>query len=298
MTSRTVKKLLYAVQIEMGDIPVRQPLPNAGTDQIDPFLLIHHHKSDIPAGSNPKDHGVGPHPHRGFSPVTIIYKGDVHHRDSRGNNSVVKSGGVQWMQSGMGIVHSERPSESFAKEGGTQEIIQLWVNSPAAHKLDPPAYYAMHEEDIPYIDSPSRDIRINVIAGNYHGTQGFNHLFSKMMILDVRMKAGSSYEFNIPANYNLCIYNLDSRIMVGNFGMVDAYYLLCFNHDGEIVPISCMDDTRLLILAGEPLNEPLQTYGPFVMNNQTEVMQAIKDYQMGKMGVLIEDDFTSANQAS
>lgn len=298
MKQRTVKKLLYAVQIEMGDIPVRQPLPNAGADQIDPFLLIHHHKSDLPEKSNPKDHGVGPHPHRGFSPVTIIYEGDVHHRDSRGNNSVVKAGGVQWMQAGMGIVHSERPSSAFANSGGTQEIIQLWVNSPAAHKLDPPAYYAMHAEDIPYIDSPSRDIRINVIAGDYHGTQGFNKMFSNLLILDVRMKAGSSYEFTIPSNYNICIYNLDNRIVVGNFGMVDAFYMVYFNMDGEVIPVSCMEDTRLLVLAGEPLNEPLQTYGPFVMNNQTEVMQAIKDYQMGKMGVLIEDEFTASNQAS
>lgn len=288
MKQRTVKKLLYAVQVEMGDIPIRQPLPNAGADTIDPFLLIHHHKSEIPEGSHYRDFGVGPHPHRGFSPVTIIYQGDVHHRDSRGNNHIIGPGGVQWMNAGMGIVHSERPSASFAMRGGEQEIIQLWINSPSSHKMDVPEYFPLEEQDIPVMHSPTKDITIKIIAGSYNGIKGFSKIFSDMVILDVWMKGGSEYEFKMPESHNLCVYNMDSRIIIESFGIVDGYYMAWFNNDGEAVTIRCESDTRLLILSGEPLNEPVQTYGPFVMNNQTEVMQAIKDYQMGKMGILIE----------
>ena len=233
MIQRTVKKLIYALEIEMGDIPIRQPLPNAGIDYIDPFLLLHHHLSEIPAGSNAKNLGVGPHPHRGFSPVTIIYKGDVHHRDSRGNNSIVTSGGVQWMNAGMGIVHSERPSTELAESGGVQEIIQLWINTPSKHKLDIPTYFSLDKEKIHHLDSPNNDVRINVIAGNYNGTQGFDETFSELLVLDIWMNAGSALELNVPANNNCIIYNLDSRVMIDNFGIVDGHYLIWFNNDGE-----------------------------------------------------------------
>lgn len=290
MKLRTVRKLLFAIQVEMGEIPVRQPLPNAGADYIDPFLLLHHHRSEMPAQSNVKDFGVGPHPHRGFSPVTIVYQGDVHHKDSRGNNAVIGAGGVQWMNAGMGIVHSERPSLEFAKRGGESELIQLWINTPGQHKLDFPSYFPMHREQIPVIHSPDGKIRIRVIAGNYNGTQGFDKTFTEMMILDVHLDEGSEYNFRIPDTYHLCLYNMDARIWVENFGIVEANYMVWFNSDGEQVHIKAQGTTRILVMAGVPINEPVQAYGPFVMNNQTQIMQAIKDYQMGKMGVLIEDD--------
>ena len=123
----------------MGGIPVLQPLPTTSVERIDPFLLLHHHAGMVEPGNHPRMVGVGPHPHRGFSPVTFIFKGDVHHRDSRGNSSIVKAGGVQWMNAGMGIIHSERPSKEFAEKGGEQEIIQLWINTPAAQKMKEPS---------------------------------------------------------------------------------------------------------------------------------------------------------------
>jgi len=289
MKQKKVDKILYAVEVQMGDIPIRQPLPNAGTEHADPFLLIHHHYSTNEPGLSPFDFGVGPHPHRGFSPVTVIYKGEVHHRDSRDNDRVVKEGGIQWLNAGMGIVHSERPSDEFAMRGGEQEIIQLWVNLPAANKLDTPSYFAIDHDDIPVTQSPEKNIRIRVLAGVYNGMQGHQHKYSDLLMLDIFMKAGTSYNFKLTEGWTTLLYNLDRRINIESYGILDGHYLASLSQEGDELEIRAEGDTRILLLSGAPLKETIQSYGPFVMNNQTEIMQAIKDYQMGKMGMLIEE---------
>ena len=146
-----VVRALPAYDVMMGDHPLKQPLPTQSVDQIDPFLLIHHHASSIPAGTDRWNAGVGPHPHRGFSPVTFMWSGGVHHRDSRGNNSVVDDGGVQWMDAGLGIIHSERPPAKLARDGGMQEIIQIWINTPSARKMDEPKYMPLQKDEMPEV---------------------------------------------------------------------------------------------------------------------------------------------------
>src|SRR5688572_12429624 len=172
MKNRTVSHLLFAEQFDMGGMPIRQPFPTQKVEQIDPFLLLHHADIKVPKHLEPDHGGVGPHPHRGFSPVTFIFKGGVHHRDSRGNDSVIYAGGAQWMNAGMGVIHSERPPHDIHEIGGRQEIIQLWVNTPAQHKMDQPAYYPVQATDTPMYKSENQLVTGRVVAGEVLGLQG------------------------------------------------------------------------------------------------------------------------------
>ncbi|MDX5435758.1 MAG: pirin family protein, partial [Pontibacter sp.] len=190
MKNRTVKRLLFADTVDMGGMPVRQPFPTQQVDQIDPFLLLHHHVSRMPEGVVPHKTGVGPHPHRGFSPVTFVYKGGVHHRDSRGNNSVVYEGGTQWMNAGRGIVHSERPPKDIMDHGGVQEIIQLWVNTPAAHKMDQPQYIPLQAEETPKVEEGG--VTIQVVAGDFKSLRGPVPTVSPVLALRLELEAGAT----------------------------------------------------------------------------------------------------------
>ncbi len=289
MKLRTVQLLQYADMMDMGGIPVRQPLPSAFADQVDPFLLLHHHAGKVPAGAHPREVGVGPHPHRGFSPVTFIFKGDVHHRDSRGNSEVVHAGGVQWMDAGMGIMHSERPSNALAEKGGEQEIVQLWVNTPSARKMDQPNYQALQDAEIPVVTPDSGEGRIQVIAGDHRGVQGPANSKLDLLMLRADLEPGATVEVPLKPDYQTLIYVVKGNITLEGYGPVPALHMAVLKNDGEGIRFSADQSTIVLVLAGTPLNEPVAQYGPFVMTNQTEILHAMRDYQMGKMGVLIEE---------
>lgn len=289
MQLKTIKAVQFAEMVDMGGMPVRQPMPAAGFERVDPFLLLHHHSGYIANDSHPRETGVSPHPHRGFSPVTFVFKGDVHHRDSRGNSEIVKAGGVQWMDAGMGIIHSERPSVEFAKKGGQQEIIQLWVNTPHAHKMDQPNYQALHADDFPIIQIPENGGTVAVIAGAYKELKGPVKSKSEVLILRADLNASAAFQFEIPEHYNTLIYVLNGNVSVAGYGQVAGLHLIHFNNDGNTIDINTIQKTQLLVIAGKPLNERIEQFGPYVMTSQTEVMQAIRDYQMGKMGILIEE---------
>lgn len=289
MKNRTVDVIQFADMVDMGGMPVRQPMPSKLISRVDPFLLFHHHSGFIADGSNQREVGVGPHPHRGFSPVTFIIKGDVHHRDSRGNNAIVEAGGVQWMDAGMGIIHSERPSADFALKGGEQEIVQLWVNTPAEHKMDQPNYQALNAEDIPKLKLENNTGHFAIVAGKYQNIAGPAKTKLNLILLRADLKPEANFNLDIPENYNLLVYVLSGSIVVDGYGTVNKLNLISFKNDGDSVGISSNQNATLIVLAGVPLNEKIESYGPFVMNSQTEIMEAIRDYQMGKMGVLIED---------
>ncbi|WP_242927207.1 pirin family protein [Pontibacter vulgaris] len=286
--NRTVERLLYAEKIDMGGFPVRQAFPTQHVEQIDPFLLLHHAVLKVPEGAIPHKSGVDPHPHRGFSPVTFVYKGGVHHRDSRGNDSVVYAGGTQWMKAGMGVVHSERPPKDIHEHGGEQEIIQLWVNLPKANKMDQPAYYPLQAQDTPVFEAENGNVRAGVVAGNFEGISGPIKTPSPVLALRIDMKAGATYTFPIPESYNAFLYLLHGKISVEGFGLSDELHAVVFKRDGTSCTFTALKDTQALLMAGKPLEEPLASHGPFVMNTQSEIMQAMRDYQMGKMGMLIE----------
>lgn len=272
----------------MGGIPIRQPFPNSRVDRIDPFLLLHHHNAEVNADVDPDKAGVGPHPHRGFSPVTFIYKGGVHHRDSRGNDSIIYEG-VQWMNAGRGIIHSERPPHDIQERGGRQEIIQLWINSPALRKMDQPAYYPLPVEKMPVAEADEGRVIIKVVTGEVLGVKGPLPAQSVINAATIEVKKGGKVSIPLPENHNAFIYLLDGKLTVSGYGLVEALHTVVFNNDGEGITIEALEDTRVLLLSGEPLNEKVVAHGPFVMNNETQIMEAMRDYQMGKMGVLIED---------
>jgi len=289
MKNRTVNRLLYADIVDMGGMSVRQPFPTQQVAQIDPFLLLHHHESKLPEGAVPHRSGVDPHPHRGFSPVTFVYKGGVHHRDSRGNNSVVYAGGTQWMNAGMGVVHSERPPADIQERGGVQEIVQLWVNLPKAHKMNQPQYIPLQAEDTPVLQLDGGRIRVRVVTGTFEEVNGPIKTLTPILALRVEMEAGTTYAFPVPAHYNAFLYLLDGSVQLEGYGPIEGHHLALLNQNGEGCTITARERTRLLLLAGEPLQEPVASHGPFVMNTQSEILQAMRDYQQGKMGMLIED---------
>ena len=285
---RNIIRIVSAQKINMGGIILDQALPVAGIDQIDPFLLIHHWRSTYKGGDDPLQIGVGPHPHRGFAPVTLIFEGGIHHRDSIGNSSVVMKGGTQWMNSGHGIIHSERPTVDIAKNGGVFEIIQFWVNAPSTKKMDQPNYQPLSYEDTPKIVSPQKQVEIGLVAGDLADKKGRIDTYSPLRILRVKSTgAEENITLDIPRNFNALWYQLDGQSKI-NGKVINAKDMVIFDNFDDTITFDTLSEGNAIILSGQPINEPVATYGPFVMNTQQEIVQAIQDYQSGKMGRLIE----------
>jgi redox-sensitive bicupin YhaK (pirin superfamily) len=285
MSKRTVKQIIPAQRINMGGHLLDQPLPFRSVDQIDPFLLIHHWDKPIKAGGNQKELGVGPHPHRGFSPVTFIFKGSVRHQDSIGNNVVVSDGGTQWMHAGKGIVHSERPGIDLVLNGGEQEFIQFWVNTPGKHKMEAPYYLPLSEEETPKIEL--ENTTIGVVAGSFMGVLGPAKTYSPQTLLRIDASSACSIEIPLPKHYNTLLYLLKGGLSVEN-EKVSSKTMIWYKNDGDMLTINISEASQFIILSGEPIGEPVVSYGPFVMNNHEELQQAVSDFQDGKMGDLIE----------
>ncbi len=286
---KKVKQILYGQMVDMGGFPVRQPIPTQNVEQLDPYLLLHHARIVIKPDTDYKNAGVGPHPHRGFSPVTFVFEGSVHHRDSRGNSGIVLEGGVQWMNAGMGIIHSERPAKELATKGGHQEIIQLWVNTPAAYKMDQPYYIAVQKEVMPHITPDKGDGYIQLVSGEMKGEKGKVNSPLPLLAVMGELKKEAAHSFQVPAERNTLLYLLNGELSISGHGLVERHNLVVFEKEGSDFTVKARKDTRFLLLSGETINEPLATHGPFVMNNQTQIMEAMRDYQQGKMGILIEE---------
>jgi len=286
---RNIKGIFSAKRVNMGGIYLDQALPIAELEQLDPFLLIHHWNQTLEGGQKQKEVGVGPHPHRGFSPVTLIYKGSVHHRDSRGMDSIVREGGAQWMNSGMGIVHSERPDAELAEKGGNFEIIQFWVNTPAKYKMLEPEYYPMDKSSIPEVISEDGKVSLGIIAGAINGINRKSKTNTELLICKITANKDGKMLVNVPEDYNAMIYQLDGELLINHSFTSRSKNLVWFKNIGDQISLEGRKDSRAVLLAGKPIGEEVTTYGSFVMNNQTEILTAIRDYQQGKMGILIEE---------
>ena len=286
---RTIKKIIKSQKVDMGGIVLDQPLPNQFMDQLDPFLLIHHWNDILKGNQKQNDAGVGPHPHRGFSPVTLIFKGGVHHRDSRGNNSIVMEGGTQWMFAGMGITHSERPYKELAENGGEFELIQFWLNVPAKNKMEQPVYTALTKEKTPGYVSDDGKVKVGIVSGKLKDLNGAIDHFFPVTVLRFDFEKDGEIEFEIPPNQNTLMYLLDGELMINESGKAEGKELIWFNNDDSKIKTRAKKPTRAILLAGEQINEEVVSYGPFVLNSRTQVMEAIRDAQMGKMGILIEE---------
>jgi hypothetical protein len=272
---RKVNKVVNSRDVMMGDIRIGQPLPANELEQISPFILLHH---GAPKKFEPGEAAieVAPHPHRGFEPVTFIFKGEIEHHDSRGNHNIVRDGGVQWLTAGMGIIHSEKGSKAFQEKGGVFEMIQLWINLPKKLKMVQPNYQAFQRDAIPFYEE--KNSRINVISGEIKGLKGPFKSLTNVIALTVEMEPGGEVTFDIPESRNILLYQLHGNI--GDKQLVE------FEKKGTEVTVVAENETLILLLAGDPIVEPMVQHGPFVMNTQTEIMEAMRDYQTGKMGFL------------
>ncbi|WP_411768777.1 pirin family protein [Winogradskyella sp. A3E31] len=286
MKQNTIKRIGRSDFVNMGPIRLRQPFPKQSIDMIDPFILLHHYGPyKISEEHNPFD--LGPHPHRGFEPVTFLVQGEQLHRDSLGNESIVKAGDVQWTTAGRGIVHAEAPTKAFVKKGGYIEGIQLWLNLPAEKKMIPANYQHEKHEDFRRVVSEDGKVEIKVISGELNGTYGRISTQTSVNAFMIEAKEGGIFDIPINKTHQSLIYLLKGKTKINTEILeLDKNQLIEFNQDGEGFRIETLEDSLLLFLSGEPLNEEVATYGPYVMNTQTELMEAMRDYQMGKMGFL------------
>jgi len=271
----------------VGDgFPVRNLFPSNDLDRaLDPFLMLDYAG---PMYFEPTDRprGVGEHPHRGFETVTIVYKGVVAHRDSAGNAGVIGPGDVQWMTAASGVVHEEMHEQNWAKQGGVLQAIQLWVNLPQATKMSAPGYQTIRNGDVPAIDLNSGSGCLRVIAGSYQGRIGPARTCTPIELFDLILTAESRTELKLSDGYNSAVFVLEGEVTVnGSRSAGEAELVVCKRTTHALV-IETREDSRLLMLSGKPIEEPLARHGPFVMNTRAELVQAMNDYQAGKMGHL------------
>lgn len=250
---------------------------------LSPFLLFDYAG---PADFTPADRprGVGQHPHRGFETVTIVYKGEVAHRDSTGQGGVIGPGDVQWMTAGAGILHEEFHSPAFTQSGGALEMVQLWVNLPARDKMSEPGYQAILDRDIPAVTLPNGAGTVRVIAGEYAGHAGPAQTFSPMHVLDLRLAQGSSNELSLPDAWSTALVILRGSVLVNGDTEARDAQMIVLDRAGQDISIEASSDTVALLLSGEPIDEPIVGYGPFVMNSQEEIVQAYADFNSGRFG--------------
>ncbi|WP_334107901.1 pirin family protein [Methylobacillus sp.] len=250
-------------------------------EEMSPFLLMDYAG---PAQFEPteKRRGVGQHPHRGFETVTIVYDGQVSHHDSTDAGGTIGPGDVQWMTAGSGIVHEEYHGDDFARAGGVFEMVQLWVNLPARHKMTRPGYQGITREQIPEAALPDGAGVVRIIAGEYQGVRGPARTFSPMNVWDVRLGAGSTARFTLPAGHTTAVFVLHGAVSLGDTHTVRAAELAVMQREGDELVLAAQQDTVLLLLNGEPLHEPVVGHGPFVMNSWEEIDQAIDDYNNGR----------------
>ena len=252
---------------------------------LDPFLLLDYAGPHQFAPSS-KPRGVEEHPHRGFETVTIVYDGELEHRDSAGNHGKIGPGDVQWMTAAAGVIHEEFHSHAFTTSGGTLEMVQLWVNLPASLKMSPPRYQEILSSQIPQVTLPGGAGFARVIAGELQGTAGPAKTFTPVNLWDLRLPAGASTELTLPEGFTTALVVQKGTVKLNGSETLTGVELAVFDREGDRITIESTTDATALLLSGAPIGEPVVGYGPFVMNTQEEIRQAIRDYQEGRMGAL------------
>lgn len=263
---------------------------------LSPFLMLDYAG---PKNFSPttRRQGVGQHPHRGFETVTIVYQGELEHLDSTGSGGQIGPGDVQWMTAGAGILHEEFHSRAFAKTGGTLEMVQLWVNLPAKDKMTAPGYQSIVAGQIPSVDLPAGAGQVRVIAGNYAGNAGPAHTFTPMDVWDVRLNAGRGATLTLPAGRTLALVVLRGQVRInGDERVVGDAQLVLLGQGGTDVQLDAISDAIVLVLSGEPIDEPVAAYGPFVMNTTEEIREAVEDFNSGRFGQMTPTDQRSMAQ--
>lgn len=279
---RTVKNIHKADYHPIADLITYNPLPSPRLRQIDPFIFLNHHGFQTYPKNN-KGLPFGPHPHRGMETVTFILEGDIMHKDSGGHESVIEAGGIQWMTAGKGLIHAEVSSSKFKKEGGDLEILQLWLNLPAKYKMTEPRYLGLQKNEITHFELNDGKAHVQLIAGEWNGQQGSFETLTPIFLSTVHLSKGAVIEKTIPSNENIFFYIVRGKVSILG-EQIPFRNLVEFNNDGELLKFEATEDAVVILGHAIPFNEPMVAQGPFVMNTQQEIMEAYRDYQLGKFG--------------
>lgn len=259
--------------------------PRMDMKRMDPFIMLDYNsKYDFPPSEDPK--GVGVHPHRGFETVTIAYQGKVEHHDSSGGGGIIGEGDVQWMTAAGGVLHKEYHETEWSKKGGIFQMVQLWVNLPAKDKMSKPKYQSIVNSEMAKVTLPDNTGLIEVIAGEYNGTKGSASTFSPLHIYNARLNKGGKVNLHLPSGFNTALLVIEGEIVVNGTEKVETDHLALMANDGEDFSIEATEKAVVLVLSGEPLNEPIAAHGPFVMNTHQELVEAFNDFNTGKFGYL------------
>jgi len=288
MKTRTIEKVTQpGTPHFVGDgFRVHNFIPGTSTmKRMDPFIMLDYNsKYSFPPTDTPK--GVGVHPHRGFETVTLAYKGRVEHGDSAGGGGIIGEGDVQWMTAASGVLHKEFHETEWSKTGGEFQMVQLWVNLPAKNKMSPPKYQAISNANITKVALANNEGEIEVVAGEYNGLKGAASTFSPVNMYNVRLKKGAKIELTFPENFTTAMLMVEGDSKVNEDTSAPQDHFVMFNNDGTNFSIEALNDTLILVLSGEPINEPIAAHGPFVMNTQEELIEAFQDFNTGKFGYL------------
>ena len=252
--------------------------------RMDPFIMLDYNSKFHFSGTE-TPRGVGVHPHRGFETVTIAYHGRVEHADSAGGGGVIGEGDVQWMTAASGVLHKEFHETEWAKQGGIFQMVQLWVNLPSKDKMSPPKYQAIKNSEMKKVDLGEKGF-VEVIAGEYQNEKGPASTFSPVNLMNAKLKKGGKADFSFPANFNTAALVVEGSISVNGEKNVPTDHFILFKNEGENFIVEATEDAVVLVISGEPLNEPIFPHGPFVMNSREEIIQAFEDFNTGKFGYL------------
>lgn len=289
MNNRSIEQVVSPAQPHfVGDgFLVHNYIPSrSGMDmhRMDPFIMMDYNAPvEFPPSQEPR--GVGVHPHRGFETVTIAYKGKVAHHDSSGGGGIIEEGDVQWMTAASGVLHKEYHEEEWSKKGGWFQMVQLWLNLPAKYKMTPPKYQAIKNEQMGVYQLPENQGIVEVIAGEYGGVKGPAHTFSPIHMMNAQIIPGVKVDFSFPMHYTTCVLVIEGEVTINDRVFPWNSFVL-FATDGEDFSITANEYSKVLVLSGEPLNEPIAAQGPFVMNTRQELWQAFADFQDGNFGYL------------
>jgi len=281
VTTRPVTSLHGAYRDDIGDLVTRRPVPAPGIDRVGAFLFLNHHG---PQSYPPGNRGLpfGPHPHRGFETVTFILDGELAHSDSAGHESIIRAGGIQWMTAGRGVVHAELSPESFKRDGGPMEILQLWVNLPARLKMTDPRYIGAQADAIPAISSEDAGATLHLVSGQWGGAAGPVESLTGVFLSWITLDAGAQLTLDAPAGRDVFLYMVRGSAAVS--GTAVPSHTLATLGDGDSLTLSASEPALLLFGHADPIEEPVVAHGPFVMNSPDEIRTAYRDYQAGRFG--------------
>jgi quercetin 2,3-dioxygenase len=281
---RKIKQLHQAVYAPIDDLITYRAMPTNSIEHLDPFLFLNHHG---PQEYGPNNHGLpfGPHPHRGFETLTYILQGDIAHLDSASGESVIEAGGIQWMTAGSGLVHAEVSSEEFKRKGGMEEVIQIWLNLPSYLKLVEPNYTGLQKEDVPALSLDDGRVTVHLISGEWGAAQGPINSLTGIHNCHIELAEDGKFSTAVEAERNILFYVTKGKVRV-NGTEVALHTLVEFANEGEALEVEALSEAAIIFGHGEPYGERIVAHGPFVMNTEGEIRQAMLDYQSGKLGRL------------